>query len=95
MECSAEERVPLPAYRQFGYRVVACCDIREEAAREAQWEFAIPFATTRLEELLARPGAVLPLHAGLRGGLATDLAQNRGDFLVRIQVAGKHLGRGF
>jgi predicted dehydrogenase len=67
----------LPAYRQFGYRVVACCDVREEAARAAQREFDIPFATTRLEELLARPEVQivdLAVHASQRRPLVEQIA---------------------
>jgi predicted dehydrogenase len=67
----------LPAYRQFGYRVVACCDVQEEAAREAQREFEIPFATTRLEELLARPEVEivdLAVHANQRRPLVEQIA---------------------
>lgn len=67
----------LPAYRQFGYRVVACCDVREEAALAAQREFGIPFATTRLEELLARPEVTivdLAVHAHQRRPLVEQIA---------------------
>jgi predicted dehydrogenase len=67
----------LPAYRQFGYRVVACCDRLEEAARAAQREFDIPFATTRLEELLARPEVEivdLAVHADQRRPLVEQIA---------------------
>src|SRR5437764_15453052 len=44
----------LPAYRQFGYRVIGCCDVDPEAARRAREEFDIPFGTTRIEELASR-----------------------------------------
>jgi predicted dehydrogenase len=67
----------LPAYRQFGYRVVACCDVQEEAALQAQREFEIPFATTRLEELLARPEVEivdLAVHANQRRPLVERIA---------------------
>jgi predicted dehydrogenase len=67
----------LPAYRQFGYPVVACCDVREEAARAARAEFDIPFATTRLEELLARPEVAivdLAVHAEQRRPLVEQIA---------------------
>jgi predicted dehydrogenase len=67
----------LPAYRQFGYRVVACCDVREEAALAAQRQFEIPFATTRVEELLARPEVEivdLAVHANQRRPLVEQIA---------------------
>lgn len=67
----------LPAYRQFGYRVVACCDVREEAVRAVQEAFGIPFGTTRLEELLARPEVEivdLAVHAEQRPPLVERIA---------------------
>lgn len=67
----------LPAYRQFGYRVVACCDVQEEAARAAGAAFDIPFVTTRLEELLARPEVAivdLAVHAAQRRPLVEQIA---------------------
>ncbi|CAG7613749.1 Gfo/Idh/MocA family protein [Paenibacillus allorhizosphaerae] len=42
----------LPAYRKAGYNVVACCDIREDAARSTAEKFGIPFWTTNIRELL-------------------------------------------
>ena len=45
----------LPAYRQAGYRVVACCDLDEQAMRQAQTGFEIPFGTTDVDALLAHP----------------------------------------
>ena len=44
----------LPAYQQFGYRVVGCCDIDPEAVRAVQEQFGIPFGTPRIEELIER-----------------------------------------
>jgi predicted dehydrogenase len=67
----------LPAYRQFGYRVLACCDVREEAALAAQRAFEIPFATTRVEELLSRPEVEivdLAVHANQRRPLVEQIA---------------------
>lgn len=45
----------LPAYRQFGYRVVAACDLIEENVRRAQDEFGIPRVTTSMEDILKDP----------------------------------------
>ena len=45
----------LPAYKACGYRVVICCDLAEDAARETAEEFQIPQWTTRLEGVLAHP----------------------------------------
>ena len=42
----------LPAYRQFGYTVVAACDLIEANARQAQEQFGIPRITTRVEDIL-------------------------------------------
>ncbi|MGG4035989.1 Gfo/Idh/MocA family oxidoreductase [Paenibacillus cisolokensis] len=42
----------LPAYRKYGMRVVACCDINAEAARATAEAFDIPFWTTDPNELL-------------------------------------------
>lgn len=59
----------LPAYRQFGYRVVGCCDINPEAVRAAQEQFEIPFGTTEIEELIARDDVEIldvAVHAKVR-----------------------------
>lgn len=59
----------LPAYRQFGYRVVGCCDIDPAAVRTAQEQFEIPFGTTRVEELIERDDVRiidLAVHASVR-----------------------------
>src|SRR5579859_2626125 len=45
----------LPAYRKFGYRVSAACDVVEENARRAGAEFEIPFVTADLDALLDHP----------------------------------------
>ena len=44
--------VHLPAYRKYGYRVTAACDVVEDLARTAAEEFGIGFWTTRLEDVL-------------------------------------------
>src|SRR4051812_1522791 len=71
----------LPAYRQFGYTVVACCDLDEAAMRRAQDAFEIPFGTTRVDELLARPEVQIV-------DLAVHAKQRR-PVIERIAVAGK------
>jgi hypothetical protein len=45
----------LPAYRKFGFKVVACCDIREEAARQTAERFGIPKWFTDYRHLLDLP----------------------------------------
>lgn len=42
----------LPAYQRFGFRVVACCDIREEAAKQTAERFGIPKWFTDYRQLL-------------------------------------------
>jgi predicted dehydrogenase len=67
----------LPAYRQFGYNVVACCDIDEGAMRQSRDAFEIPFGTTQVEELLARPEVQivdLAVHAKQRRPLIEKIA---------------------
>lgn len=68
----------LPAYRQFGYKVVGCCDINPEAVRIAQEQFGVPFGTTNLDELLARPEVDiidLAVHANQRLPLVEKIAK--------------------
>jgi len=67
----------LPAYRQFGYNVVACCDQNESAMRQAQAEFEILFGTTEGDALLARPEVQivdLAVHATQRRPLVEQIA---------------------
>lgn len=67
----------LPAYRDFGYRVVAACDISAEHARGAAEQFSIPFWTTELDALLARPDVDvidLAVHASQRRPLVERIA---------------------
>jgi predicted dehydrogenase len=71
----------LPAYRQFGYNVVACCDVDEGAVRRARDAFDIPFGTTRVDELLARPEVQIV-------DLAVHAKQRR-PLIERIAAAGK------
>lgn len=59
----------LPAYRQFGYRVTACCDIDPGAVEAVQAKFGVPFGTTEVEELIRRPDVEiidLAVHASVR-----------------------------
>ncbi len=73
----------LPAYRKFGYRVVACCDIFEENARSLAAEFEIPFATANLNAFLALPEVEIV-------DLAVHAAHRR-PLVERIAAAGKHI----
>jgi predicted dehydrogenase len=73
----------LPAYRAFGYRVVAACDVVEEAARTTAEQFGIPFWTTEIDQVLARPDVDvvdLAVHASQRPQL-----------VEKIAAAGKHI----
>jgi predicted dehydrogenase len=73
----------LPAYREFGYRVVIACDLVEENARAAAAAFEIPFWTTDLDAVLGRPDVDvidLAVHAAQRLPL-----------VERIAAAGKHI----
>lgn len=67
----------LPAYRNFGYRVVACCDLIEHNARRAAADFGIPFWTTDVDALLACPDVDvvdLAVHAAQRRPLVEAIA---------------------
>ena len=67
----------LPAYRSFGYRVTGACDVVEDHARQAAEQFAIPFWTTDLDALLARPDVDvidLAVHASQRVPLVERIA---------------------
>jgi predicted dehydrogenase len=67
----------LPAYQQFGYRVVACCDLDQGAVQHVQAEFGVPFGTTDVEALLARPEVQivdLAVHAKQRRPLIEKIA---------------------
>jgi predicted dehydrogenase len=73
----------LPAYRDFGYRVLACCDIVPQHAELAARQFGIPKWTARLEELLEDPQITvidLAVHAAQRPPLVEQIAR-----------AGKHI----
>jgi predicted dehydrogenase len=73
----------LPAYRDFGYRVLACSDIVEENMLAAQRQFNIPFGTTNVDELLERDDIQvidLAVHAIQRPPLVD-----------KISKAGKHI----
>ena len=73
----------LPAYRDFGYRVVAACDLMEERARQAADAYGIPFVTTNVDEVLGRPDVDV-----------VDLAvtpQHRLPLVEKIASAGKHV----
>jgi len=73
----------LPAYRSFGDRVVAVCDIVEESARTTAEQFKIPFWATDVDEVLARTDVDiidLAVHASQRPQL-----------VEKIAAAGKHI----
>src|SRR5437763_147624 len=71
----------LPAYRQFGYNVAACCDLDEAAMRTARSAFDIPFGTTEVDALLARADVEIV-------DLAVHATQRR-PLIERIAAAGK------
>lgn len=67
----------LPAYRQFGYRVVACCDIRPEAVERAQQQYNIPHGGTDIAVVLDNPDVQivdLAVHATQRLPLVEKIA---------------------
>lgn len=68
----------LPAYRKIGLRVVACCDVNEEAARRTAEAFDIPFWTTKVSELLEREDVAivdLAVHPEARMGILEEIAK--------------------
>lgn len=73
----------LPAYRDFGYRVLAACDIVEDSARRAAEQFDIPRWTANLGEMLDDP----KIHVI---DLAVHASQRR-PLVERIARAGKHI----
>jgi predicted dehydrogenase len=69
----------LPAYRAWEYRVVACCDLNEDAARQAAEKFAIPQSSTRLEDVLDHPDVEiidLAVHASQRLKVVEQIASH-------------------
>ena len=67
----------LPAYRAWDLPVVACCDLDADAARNTAQQFAIPFHTSRLEELLDRDDVAivdLAVHASVRRRVIEQIA---------------------
>ncbi|MBI4552861.1 MAG: Gfo/Idh/MocA family oxidoreductase [Candidatus Latescibacteria bacterium] len=73
----------LPAYRTCGYRVVACCDVRPEAAESTAQKFGIPKWTADLDEVLSDPDVQIV-------DLAVHASQRR-PLVERIAAAGKHI----
>jgi predicted dehydrogenase len=73
----------LPAYRTFGYRVVAACDVVEGHARQVAEAFGIPRYTTRLEDLLDDP-AIKVIDLAVPASARRPLVE-------RIAAAGKHI----
>ncbi len=73
----------LPAYRKYGFRVVACCDIREEAAKQTAERFGISRWFTDYRRLLEFPEVEIvdiAIHQQGRVEIVTDAAE-----------AGKHI----
>jgi predicted dehydrogenase len=73
----------LPAYRKFGFKVVACCDIREEAARQTAERFGILKWFTDYRHLLDLPEVEI-----------VDIAihqQGRVEIVQAAAQAGKHI----
>ena len=73
----------LPAYRKFGYRVVAACDVIEEKARTVAEEYSIPFWTTKIEAVIDQRDVDI-----------IDLAVRPEDRLAAVEQlapAGKHI----
>ncbi|GBC99859.1 1,5-anhydro-D-fructose reductase [bacterium HR17] len=73
----------LPAYQKFGFRVVACCDIREDAAKATAERFSIPRWFTDYRRLLELPEVDI-----------VDIAihqQGRVEIVQAAAQAGKHI----
>jgi predicted dehydrogenase len=73
----------LPAYRSFGYRVRAVCDVVAENAEAVAAQFGVQRHTTRVEDLLDDPEIQvidLAVHASQRRPL-----------VEKIAAAGKHI----
>jgi len=51
------QKAHMPAYQDFGYRVVATCDIVEEKAQQVANEYAIPIFTSSIDKILDLPEA--------------------------------------
>ena len=73
----------LPAYRDFGYRVVAVCDIIEETARTVAETYDIPHWTTDVDDVLGRSDVDV-VDLAVRPGERLDLVK-------RIAPSGKHI----
>ncbi|GIX07553.1 MAG: hypothetical protein KatS3mg115_1956 [Candidatus Poribacteria bacterium] len=70
----------LPAYRNFGYRVVAACDLLEENLRRVQERFGVPWVTTSLDEFLDHPEVEiidLAVHGYQRRPIIEQICQHR------------------
>lgn len=68
----------LPAYRKAGYRVVACCDVSEAAARATAERWDIPFWTTDVHQLLAHDDVKvidMAVHPPVRLAVLQAIAQ--------------------
>ena len=73
----------LPAYANFGYRIVAACDLVEGNARSAADTYDIPFWTTNVDEVLDRTDVdIIDLAV---------LPDDRLDLVKRIAPSGKHI----
>lgn len=82
----------LPAYRNFGYQVVAACDPSEEAQRAAREEFGIPFVTGELDALLERDDIDiidLAVHAAQRLPLVERIVKAKKPILSQKPFAMK------
>jgi predicted dehydrogenase len=73
----------LPAYRDFGYPIVAICDVVEETVRNVAERYGIPSWTTDLDELLGRSDVDVI-------DLAVPPAARLG-LVKRIAPSGKHI----
>ncbi|MEM7533366.1 MAG: Gfo/Idh/MocA family oxidoreductase [Chloroflexota bacterium] len=73
----------LPAYQQFGYRVVACCSTRADVVEKTQRAYNIPHGDTDIAVVLDNPEVQivdLAVHANQRLSL-----------VEKIAAAGKHI----
>ncbi|MCS7264754.1 MAG: Gfo/Idh/MocA family oxidoreductase, partial [Armatimonadetes bacterium] len=82
----------LPAYQRFGFKVVACCDIREEAAKQSAEKFGIPKWFTDYRQLLDLPEVEIvdiAIHQKGRVEIVQEAAQRGKHILIQKPFAYK------
>lgn len=83
----------LPAYQKYGFRVVACCDIREGAARQTAERFGIPKWFTDYRDLLDLPEVAIvdiAIHQEGRVEIVQAAAQAQKHILIQKPFAHRY-----